>query len=265
MATGSAPSPTVSSWVATALGLGLLLGANAPAPERPGKKARPREAVVLAAAAQEPAEPAFVLLCLGPDGSLREGTGCKAPALGTRARRLKEHEHAVGRPLLAAPCELTRKKRPAVQLEPPPPRGPFLAVWPAQEVAQLTAADDLPTRVPDPPALLALEAAAGGTPILDQSLVVDLDKDGKDERLFSVRKKDGPAWLVVLTGDGAGSWRALPAPAGARSLRVLAVADLDRDRHLELFVFAQLEGGWELVVLEDAAAAPVASLSCGAK
>lgn len=248
----------------TALLFGLALGANAPAPERPPKKPRAREAVVLAAAPQEPGEPAFLLACLGPDGALRDGAGCKAPALGTRARRLKAQEHAVGRPLLAAPCELTKSKRPAVQLEPPPPRGPFLAVWPAQEAGLLTAADDLPTRVPDPPALRALEAAVGGTPIFEQSLVVDLERDGQEERLFSVRSKDGPARLVVLASGDAGAWRALPAPEGARALRVLAAGDLDRDRHLELFVFAQLEAGWELWVLEAGAAAPAAALACAA-
>lgn len=239
--------------------LAVLLSVNAERPAPQGKRA-PKEVVVLAAAPQEPNEPAFLLLCSGAKG-LQDGKQCRAPAMGTKAKRPKETEHGIGRPVLASPCELTRSKRPALSLEPPAPRGPFVAVWPAIESHQLTPAEDLATRVPDPQTLVALEAAVAGTPIIDQSLVLDLDRDGKEERLVSVRRKDGPAKLVLLGSEGAQSWRALPTADGARTLRLLAVSDLDRDDALELYVFAQLEAGWELAVFE--AEKPIASLACG--
>jgi hypothetical protein len=241
--------------------LAIALGVSAPTP--PLAKKRPREVLVLAAAAQESNEPAFVLLCTGADGKLRAGPSCRAPAPGTRARRPQEGEHTVGRPLLALPCELSRKKQPALLLDPPAPRGPFLAVWPSADAIALTPADTLATRVPDPPTLIALEAAVAGTPIIDQSLVLDLDHDGKDERLVSVRRKEGPAQLVLLTGEQALAWRALPTATGARAVRLLAVSDLDKNRRLELYVFSQLEEGWELRVIEAGADAPLSTLACG--
>jgi hypothetical protein len=245
--------------VSPSLFLALLLAVNAERPPPPGKKL-PREVVVLAAAPQEPNEPVFVLLCAGARG-LQEGKQCRPPAMATKARRPREGEHTIGRPTLAAPCALAKSKRAAVTLEPGAPRGPLVAVWPAVEAHQLTPAEDLATRVPDSQTLVALEAAVQGTPIIDQSLVLDVDADGKEERLVSVRRKDGPAKLVLLGSDGAQPWRALPTVEAALSLRLLAVSDLDRDQQLELYVFAQLEAGWELSVLE--ADKPLTALACG--
>ena len=43
------------------------------------------------------------------------------------------------------------------------------------------------------------------------------------------------------------------------------LSDLDRDRSLELYVFSQLEAGWELRVIEVGAETPISTLLCGAK
>lgn len=253
----------VSPDVALAAVLALAAAVNAPLPAGAEKKRPPaRGLLVLAAAAQDPNEPAFVLACLGDDGKLKAGTGCKAPPPGTRARRPGEAEHTVGRAALALPCEPARHKRPAVVLEPPPPRGPFLAVWPSADAHRLTPASELSTRVPDPRALELLGQAVKGTPVIDQSLSADLDNDGKEDRLFAVRRAGGEAALVLVPGSAPETFRSLPLAAGTVAARLLAVSDLDKDGGAELFVFAQKAAGWELSVLDARKDASLATLSC---
>jgi hypothetical protein len=242
--------------------LSLWLGVSAP-PQRPqGKTPGGREVVVLASAAGEANEPAFLFLCAGADGKFREGPACRPPLPGSKARRPKEGEHTVGRVTSASPCELSRLRRMAVVLEPAAPRGPFLAIAPAIESTLLTPAEELPTRVPDPALLETLGAAVQGTPVIDQSLVVDLNHDDKEDRLIAVRKAGGGAQLILIPGDAPTTWRALPIAAGARAVQVLAVGDLNRDRQDELFVFVQLEGGWEIRALASNQDAPLATLRC---
>jgi hypothetical protein len=242
----------------------LLLGVSAPAPATQKKNHKARELIVLGAAAREASEPAFPLICVGAEGKLKEGAACRAPLPGTKARRPKESEHTIGRSTSAAPCELSKQRRLAVAMDPAVPRGPFLAVWPSADSGALVPADELATRVPDAAMLEALGGAVGGTAIIDQSLSVDVDGDEKADRLIAVHSQAGVAQLVLFSG-ATGASRPLPIPGKARALHLLATSDLDRDHHLELYLFAQLEAGWELWVIADDRENALASLVCAAR
>lgn len=251
-------SPAVTALAA------LALAATAPRPAAPRKKAPPAEVLVLAAVPGAPGEPAFPLLCVRA-GAAAGLADCPPPVLGGAAARTPEgSRHLPGRVVLRAPCEGGGGRHAGVLLDPPPPTGPFLAVLPAESASKLKPAAALPTRVPDPAALAALGQAVGGTPVLDQALVVDLDGDGREDVLWAVHAAGGEprARLVASAPDAPGAWRELPLPLGAARARVLYVSDLDGDGALELVALAELPLGWALVALEGHRAQPLGELRC---